>query len=64
MNDLKKIYAARCERLRLLMCNNISKDIRWLIEAKVRLASETSPSFKHFPNLGRVVLRRNEERKE
>ena len=53
MNDLKKIYAARCERLRLLMCNNIPEDIRWLIEAKVRFAGETSPSFKHFPGLGK-----------
>ena len=53
MNDLKKIYTARCERLRLLMCNNIPEDIRWLIKAKVRFAGETSPSFKHFPVLGK-----------
>ena len=33
------------------MCNNIPEDIRWLIEAKVRFAGETLPSFKHFPDL-------------
>ena len=37
-NALKKIYKARCERLRLLMINEIPADIRWLIEVKVRLA--------------------------
>ena len=51
MNDLKKIYAARCERLRLLMYNNIPEDIHWLIEAKVLLVRKTLPSFKHFPGL-------------
>ena len=34
-NALKKIYKARCERLRLLMINGIPADIRWLIEIKV-----------------------------
>ena len=34
-NALKKIYKAHCERLRLLMINEIPSDIRWLIEAKV-----------------------------
>ena len=34
-NALKKIYKARCERLRLLMINGILADIHWLIEAKV-----------------------------
>ena len=29
------IYKARSERIRLLMRNNISADIRWLIEVKV-----------------------------
>ncbi|KAH9696772.1 hypothetical protein KPL71_023323 [Citrus sinensis] len=37
-NALLTIYKARSERMRLLMKNNISADIRWLIEAKVRLA--------------------------
>ncbi|KAK9217575.1 hypothetical protein WN943_006202 [Citrus x changshan-huyou] len=44
-NALKKIYKARCERLRLLMINGIPADIRWLIEAKVRLAGEFSDPF-------------------
>ncbi|KAH9686664.1 hypothetical protein KPL70_014445 [Citrus sinensis] len=37
-NALLTIYKARSERMRLLMRNNIPADIRWLIEAKVRLA--------------------------
>ncbi|XP_052172242.1 uncharacterized protein LOC127788168 [Diospyros lotus] len=41
-NDLKKIYATRCERLRMLMYKNIPEDIRWLIEAKVRIWGFTS----------------------
>ncbi|KAK9230528.1 hypothetical protein WN944_023499 [Citrus x changshan-huyou] len=36
-NALLTIYKARSERMRLLMRNNIPADIRWLIEAKVRL---------------------------
>ena len=53
MNYLKKIYDGRCERLKVLMRNSVPEDVRWLIEAKVRLAGETSPSFKHFPGLGK-----------
>ncbi|KAK9221974.1 hypothetical protein WN944_010405 [Citrus x changshan-huyou] len=37
-NALLTIYKAQSERMQLLMKNNISTDIRWLIEAKVRLA--------------------------
>ncbi|XP_052302763.1 probable cytokinin riboside 5'-monophosphate phosphoribohydrolase LOGL10 [Populus trichocarpa] len=37
-NAITKIYRARCERLRLLMNHGIPEDIRWLIEAKVRLS--------------------------
>jgi hypothetical protein len=44
-NAIAKIYHARCERLRLLMNHRIPEDIRWLIEAKVRLSSESSNSF-------------------
>ena len=44
-NALKKIYKARCERLYLLMINGILADIRWLFEAKVRLAGEFSDPF-------------------
>ena len=44
-NALRKIYKARCERLRLLMINGIPADIRWLIEVKVQLAGELSDPF-------------------
>ena len=44
-NAITKIYHARCERLRLLMNNGIPEDIRWMIEAKVRLSGESSNSF-------------------
>ncbi|XP_073307370.1 uncharacterized protein [Primulina huaijiensis] len=36
-NGLRKIYAGRCERLRLQMQKGIPEDIRLVIEAKVRL---------------------------
>ena len=41
-NVLFTIYKARSECMRLLMRNNIPTDIRWLIEAKVRLAGMLS----------------------
>eukprot|EP00258_Populus_trichocarpa_P034346 XP_024450365.1 uncharacterized protein LOC112326507 [Populus trichocarpa] len=41
-NAITKIYRARCARLRLLMNHGIPKDIRWLIEAKVRLSGMVS----------------------
>jgi hypothetical protein len=44
-NPIAKIYRARCERLRLLMNHEIPKDIRWMIETKVRLSGE---SFNFF----------------
>ena len=44
-NALLTIYKARSERMRLLMRNNIPADIRWLIEAKVRLVGELPPKF-------------------
>ncbi|KAH9657811.1 hypothetical protein KPL70_023229 [Citrus sinensis] len=53
-NALRKIYKARCERLRLLMINGIPSDIRWLIEAKVRLAGEFSDPFvSYMPGFGK-----------
>mgnify|MGYP000866703019 FL=1 len=53
-NALLKIYKARCERLRLLMLGNIPVDLRWLIEAKVRLSGEFENDFvSHMPGLGR-----------
>jgi len=45
LNAIAKIYCARCARLRLLMNHGIPEDIRWLIEAKVRLSGESSNSF-------------------
>jgi hypothetical protein len=52
-NAITKIYRARCERLRLLMNHVIPKDIRCLIEAKVRLSSESSNSFiSYMPRTG------------
>ena len=44
-NALFTIYEARFERMRLLMSNNIHAEIRWLIEAKVRMTSELPPKF-------------------
>ena len=44
-NGIVKIYRARCARLRLLMNHGIPEDIRWLIEAKVRLSGESSNAF-------------------
>ena len=44
-NAITKIYLARCARSRLLMNHEIPKDIRWLIEANVRLSGECSNSF-------------------
>ena len=53
-NALIKTYKARIERLRLLMLMEIPADIRWLIEAKVRLSGECVNSFVSFmPGLGR-----------
>jgi len=45
LNAIAKIYHVRCARLRLLMNHGIPEDIRWLIEAKVRLSGESSNSF-------------------
>ncbi|KAH9735065.1 hypothetical protein KPL71_017621 [Citrus sinensis] len=53
-NALLTIYKARSERMRLLMRNNIPADIRWLIEAKVRLAGELPPKFiAYMPSCGK-----------
>ncbi|KAL6519164.1 hypothetical protein OROGR_018484 [Orobanche gracilis] len=46
VNIIKRIYRARLERLRMLMRNGIPEDIRWLIEAQVRLSGEFSNSFR------------------
>lgn len=47
-NALLKIYRSRIERLRLLMHKGIPEDIRWIIEAKVRLGNEFSNSFTRY----------------
>ncbi|KAK9175125.1 hypothetical protein WN944_027131 [Citrus x changshan-huyou] len=53
-NALLTIYKARSERMRLLMKNNLPADIRWLIEAKVRLAGELPPKFiAYMPGCGK-----------
>ncbi|KAH9771738.1 hypothetical protein KPL71_012802 [Citrus sinensis] len=53
-NALLIIYKARSERMQLLMRNNIPADIRWLIEAKVRLAGELPPKFiAYMPGYGK-----------
>jgi len=53
-NSIAKIYRARCARLRLLMNHGIPEDIRWLIEAKVRLSGESSNSFiLYMPGTGK-----------
>ncbi|KAL6507430.1 hypothetical protein OROGR_023625 [Orobanche gracilis] len=48
VNIIKRIYRARLERLRMLMRNSIPEDIRWLIEAQVRLSGEFSNSFRYM----------------
>jgi len=51
---ITKIYRARCARLRLLMNHGIPEDIRWLIEAKVRLSGESFNSFiSYMPGTGK-----------
>jgi len=53
-NAITKIYRARCARLRLLMNHRIPEDIRWLIEAKIRLSGESSNSFiSYMPGTGK-----------
>ena len=53
-NALLTIYKAWSERMRLLMRNNITADICWLIEAKLRLAGELPPKFiVYMPGCGK-----------
>ena len=53
-NALRTIHKAQSERMCLLMKNNIPADIRQLIEAKVRLASEFTPKFiAYMPGCGK-----------
>ena len=56
-NAITKIYRARCARLKFLMDHGIPEDIRWLIEAKVRLSGESSNSFiSHMPGTGKSTF--------
>jgi glycosylphosphatidylinositol transamidase (GPIT) subunit GPI8 len=56
-NAITKIYRARCARLRLLINHGIPEDIRWLIEAKVRLSDESSNCFiLYMPRTGKSTF--------
>jgi hypothetical protein len=47
----------RIQKLRLLMNHGIPEDIRWLIEAKVRLSGESSNSFiSYMPGTGKSTF--------
>ena len=51
---LRKIYKCRLERMKALMRLGLPEDIRWIIEAKVRLAGEFDKSFvKRMPGMRR-----------
>ena len=51
--------------MRLLIRNNIPADIRWLIEAKVRLVGELPPKFiAYMPGCGKGNYARNNELEE
>ena len=54
VNILIKIYRARWDRLNMLMTKGIPEDVRWLIEAKVRLGDEISDlNFSFLSGLGK-----------
>jgi hypothetical protein len=51
-NAITKIYRAR-----LLMNHGIPEDIRWMIEAKVRLSGESSNTFiSYMPETGKSTF--------
>ena len=53
-NVLRKIYSCRLERMKIFRRLGLPEDIRWIIEAKVRLAGEISESFiTPMPGMGR-----------
>ena len=55
-NALIKIYKAHTEILRILMIHGIPTDIRWIIEAMVRLAGESPNSFiPYMSGLGKIT---------
>ena len=52
-NALKNIYRMRAERMRFLMISRMPVDIRWIIEARVRLSGESVNSYiPYMPGLG------------
>ena len=64
-NALLTIYKARSERMRLLMRNNIPADIRWLIEAKVRLQVSYLQNLLHTCLVVvKKIMQENEDLKE
>ncbi|KAF3432276.1 hypothetical protein FNV43_RR27015 [Rhamnella rubrinervis] len=64
-NALIKIYKARCARLRLLMDKGMPGDIHWIIEAKVRLAGESSDSIvSYMPRMGKSSYSKRRRAKE
>jgi len=52
-NAITKNYHARCARLKLLMNHRIPKDIRWLIEANVRLPGESNSFISYMSGTGK-----------
>ena len=51
---LRKIYNCRLKRMKTLMRFGLPEDVRWIIEAKVRLSGEFLKSFeKRLPGMGR-----------
>ena len=64
-NSLMKVYKARLERMRLLMIHGIPNDIRWVIEARVRLAGEYSDSCtSYLPGFGRSTYAKKRRAKK
>ena len=52
-NAVKKNYRMRAQRMRMLMMNHMLVDIRWIIEARIRLSGETVDSYiPYMPGLG------------
>jgi len=53
-DSLRKIYRCRLERMKTLTRLGLPEDVRWIIEAKVRLAGEFQDFLvKHMPGMGK-----------
>src|SRR5215475_1716122 len=51
---LKKIYSCRLERMKAFKLLGFPEDVRWIIEAKVRIAGEIPESLiENMPGMGR-----------